>query len=121
MDAWRSRLRQDHRKRAKAVEQGIALHEGRRYGTANLIVMLSACLALIALTVTGAWMWWKRRPQSRIWAPARPANRRTAYTVMAVMAVLGLLFPLAGITMLAVLLLDWLLLRRIGPLRRAFG
>ncbi len=106
---------------AKTVEQGIALHEGRRYGTANLIVMLGACLALITLIVTGVWMWWTRRPRGRVGAPARPTDRRTAYGVIAIMAVLGLLFPLAGISMLAVLLLDWLVLRRIGPLRRAFG
>jgi Uncharacterized iron-regulated membrane protein len=106
---------------AKAVEQGIALHEGRRYGTANLIVMLGACLSLIALVITGAWMWWKRRPTGRVGAPARPADRRTVSGVIAIMAVLGVLFPLAGITMLAVLLLDRLVLRRIPALRRAFG
>lgn len=106
---------------AKAVEQGIALHEGRRYGTANLIVMLGACLALIALVVTGVWMWWKRRPTGRLGAPARPADRRTVSGVIAIMAVLGVLFPLAGVTMLAVLLLDLLVLRRIPALRRAFG
>ncbi|MEV5412843.1 PepSY domain-containing protein [Thermopolyspora sp. NPDC052614] len=106
---------------AKAVEQGIALHEGRRYGVVNLIVMLAACLSLIALVITGAWMWWKRRPTGRVGAPARPTDRRTTLGVIAIMAVLGLLFPLAGITMLAFLLLDLLVLRRIPALRRAFG
>ncbi|TDE18895.1 PepSY domain-containing protein, partial [Nonomuraea mesophila] len=106
---------------AKAVEQGIALHEGRRYGTANLVVMLGACLTLITLVVTGAWMWWKRRPRGRAGAPARATNRRTAYGVMAIMALLGLLFPLAGVTMAAVLLLDWLVLRRIPAVARVFG
>jgi uncharacterized iron-regulated membrane protein len=103
---------------AKAVEQGIAMHEGRRYGTANLLVMLGACLALITLVVTGTWMWWKRRPRGRVGAPARPTNRRTAYGVMIIMAVLGLLFPLAGVTMVAVLLLDWLVLRRVPAVAR---
>ncbi|HEX2317089.1 MAG TPA: PepSY domain-containing protein, partial [Thermomonospora sp.] len=103
---------------AKAVEQGIALHEGRRYGPANTIVMLGACLALITLVLTGAWMWWKRRPQGALGAPRRPNDRRTTATVAALMLALGLMFPLAGITMLAVLALDVLLIRRIGPLRR---
>ncbi|MEV4806299.1 PepSY domain-containing protein [Nonomuraea sp. NPDC049421] len=106
---------------AKAVEQGVALHEGRRYGTANLLLMLGACLTLVTLIVTGAWMWWKRRPRGRVGAPARPTDRRTAYGLIAVMAVPGLLFPLAGITMAAVLLLDWLVLRRIEPLARLSG
>ncbi|MFF4985624.1 PepSY-associated TM helix domain-containing protein [Streptosporangium saharense] len=106
---------------AKAVEQGIALHEGRRYGTVNMLVMLGACLAMITLVVSGAWMWWKRRPRGRLAAPARSTDRRTAYGVLAVMAVLGVLFPLAGITMVAVLVLDWLVIRRIPRLNALVG
>ncbi|MGN9841184.1 PepSY-associated TM helix domain-containing protein [Nonomuraea sp. H19] len=106
---------------AKLVEQGVALHEGRRYGPANLVVMLGACLALITLVVTGVWMWWKRRPRGRAGAPARPTDRRTAYGVMVIMALLGLLFPLAGVSMVAVLLLDWLVLRRVPALARIVG
>ncbi|GAA3533519.1 PepSY domain-containing protein [Nonomuraea rosea] len=106
---------------AKVVEQGIALHEGRRYGTANLILMLGACLTLITLVVTGVWMWWKRRPRGRAGAPARTTSKRTSYGVMVIMAVLGLLFPLAGVSMVAVLLLDWLVLRRIPAVARVIG
>ncbi|SPL96771.1 Uncharacterized iron-regulated membrane protein; Iron-uptake factor PiuB [[Actinomadura] parvosata subsp. kistnae] len=106
---------------AKAVEQGVTLHEGRRYGTANLLVMLGACLTIITLVVTGAWMWWKRRPRGRAGAPARSTDRRTTYGVIAVMAVLGLLFPLAGVTMAAALLADRLLLRRVPALARLLG
>ncbi|WP_158566918.1 PepSY-associated TM helix domain-containing protein [Actinomadura craniellae] len=106
---------------AKGVEQGISLHEGRRYGLPNLLVMLGACLALITLTVTGAWMWWKRRPEGKLGAPARPADKRTSFGLIAIMVVLGVLFPLAGITMIAALLFDTLVLRRIPALNRRFG
>ncbi|MDF5752810.1 PepSY domain-containing protein [Spongiactinospora sp. TRM90649] len=106
---------------AKAVEQGIAVHEGRRFGTANLLVMLGTCVALITLVVSGAWMWWKRRPRGRLAAPARTTDRRTAYGVLAVLAVLGVVFPLAGITMVAVLSLDRLVIRRIPKLNTLIG
>ncbi|MFI0443986.1 PepSY-associated TM helix domain-containing protein [Actinomadura sp. 6N118] len=106
---------------AKAVEQGISLHEGRRYGPANIAVMLAACLALITLTVTGVWMWWKRRPRGSVGAPRRPADRRTTLGVAAIMLVAGLLFPLAGITMLAALLIDVAIVQRVPALSRRFG
>ncbi|GLX98679.1 PepSY domain-containing protein [Herbidospora sp. NBRC 101105] len=91
---------------AKTVELGIAIHEGRRYGIVNLLVMLGACLALIGLIVTGVWMWWKRRPKGSVGAPRRPANGRTTWGVVALLAVLGILFPLAGLTMVVVLVID---------------
>ncbi|GAA1572191.1 PepSY domain-containing protein [Actinomadura kijaniata] len=106
---------------AKAVEQGIALHEGRRYGPLNTAVMLAACLALILLTVTGAGMWWKRRPSGGLGAPRRTGDRRTTLTVAAIMLVVGVLFPLAGVTMLAALLVDALLVRRVPALARRVG
>lgn len=106
---------------AKAVEQGVALHEGRRYGTANLLVMLGACLAMITLVVSGAWMWWKRRPRGRLGAPARAVDKRTTYGVIAIMAVLGVLFPLAGLTMVVALVVDRLVLRRIPRLAKFVG
>lgn len=61
-------------------------------------------------------MGWKRRPEGRLGAPARPVDRRAAYGVTAIMVVLGVLFPLAGVTMPAVLLLDRLVLRRLPRL-----
>ncbi|GAB1820994.1 PepSY-associated TM helix domain-containing protein [Herbidospora sp. RD11066] len=96
---------------AKAVSAGIAIHEGRRYGVVNLLVMLGACLALIAMIVTGVWMWWKRRPKGKVAAPRRPANGRTTWGVVALLAVLGLLFPLAGLTMVAMLVIDRVIVR----------
>ena len=53
--------------------------------------------------------------------PGRRNPRWIALGVIAIMAVLGVLFPLAGITMIAFLLLDILVVRRVPALRRAFG
>ena len=51
-------------------------------------------------------MWWKRRPRGRLAAPPRREGDRAAAGAVAVAAVLGLLYPLLGASMLAALLLD---------------
>lgn len=107
----------------QAVSDGVAIHEGRRFGAANLWVNFAACALIIFLVVTGPMMWWKRRPKGAVVAAPRrsndPKTRRRLFWV--VMVPIGVLFPLGGITMLAVLLLDWLVLRRIPRLAKAFG
>jgi uncharacterized iron-regulated membrane protein len=90
----------------KATEWGIALHAGRQFGLANQLVMLAACLAIVALAVTSAVMWWKRRPRGRLSAPPRPAGDRAAAGAIAIAVLLGLLYPLLGASMLVAAALD---------------
>ena len=83
--------------------------------------MLGACLAVITLSVTAAVMWWRRWPSGTAGAPRRAGDLRVTRGVIAVMLVLGMLFPLAGISMVVVLLADVLVIQRLGALRRVFG
>lgn len=97
---------------AQAVELGVQLHMGNYFGRANQIVMLIACLGVIALSITGPVMWWKRRPKGRIGSPRElePLKLRT----MALLTLgLCLVFPLAGLSLAVVLVLD----RGAGALR----
>ncbi|MGQ0679944.1 MAG: PepSY-associated TM helix domain-containing protein [Actinomycetota bacterium] len=107
----------------KAVSDGIALHEGRRFGAGNLWFNFAICGLVIFLCITGPMMWWKRRPKGAwVAAPRRSSDPRTRRRLFwVVMVPIGILFPLGGITMLAVLVADWLILRRIPRLARAFG
>ena len=68
--------------------------------------MLAFCLATILLAVTAGTMWWKRRPAGGLGVPPWPRDRRVAITVTALVAVLGALFPLTGLAILAMLGLD---------------
>lgn len=107
---------------AKAVEYGIVLHEGRFFGLANQLIMLAAALALIILPVSGVVMWWRRRPQGlRLGAPPRPADPRVTRGLIALVVVLGVLFPLLGLSLIAVVALDQLVLRHVPALRRVFA
>ncbi|MFE4017004.1 PepSY-associated TM helix domain-containing protein [Streptomyces sp. NPDC059101] len=107
---------------SKLVEEGIALHQGERFGLPNLLVALGTCLAVIGTAVSGVVMWWHRRPTGKVLgAPRRAQDVRVTRGVALIMLVLGVAMPLAGISMLVVLTLDWLVIRRIAPLRRFFG
>jgi uncharacterized iron-regulated membrane protein len=106
---------------AKVVSQGIGLHEGRSLGVANLVASAAFCLAVIAMCVTGPLMWWRRRPSGpRMGAPrGRMPLRATPLLAVGVVA-LGVFLPLFGISLLVVLLLDALVLRRVPALREFF-
>jgi uncharacterized iron-regulated membrane protein len=105
----------------KGVELGIALHEGRYFGFLNQLLMLFAALVVILLAVSGTVMWWRRRPADRLGAPAMPKNMPLVKGFLVLTVALGALFPLVGISLTIVVLLDWLLLSRVPALRQAFG
>ena len=100
----------------KAVSYGTSLHMGRYFGVPNQIVCAVLSLGLAALAVTGFVMWWKRRPRGTLGAPARERGAPPMRAWAAGLVVLGIVFPLMGLTIVAVWLLDRVLLRRAGPL-----
>jgi uncharacterized iron-regulated membrane protein len=85
---------------ARAIEWGIATHQGQQYGEANRLVMLAGCIAVLLLVVSAPVMWWKRRPAGRLGAPAGRSGRG----LIAIMIVAGVLLPLTGLTMLAAMM-----------------
>lgn len=107
---------------AKVVSQGIALHEGRRFGSFNLVATTAFCLGVIFLCVTGPLMWWKRRPRGAGLAAPRGRMPLRAMPGLAVLIVLlGVFLPLFGLSLLVVLVIDRLLNRRSANLSRRLG
>ena len=98
---------------AKAIEWGIAVHQGQEFGLFNKLVMLAGCIAVWLLGVSAVVMWWKRRPNGRLAAPARPADRRAYAGLLAVVLPLAILYPLVGASLIVALGLD-LLIRRMA-------
>lgn len=107
---------------AKTVAQGISVHEGRRFGTLNFWATTAFCLAVVFMCLTGPLMWWRRRPrgQSRIGAPRGRLPIKATPALTVALVVLALFLPLFGASLLAVLLLDQLVLRRLPATRRWF-
>ncbi len=98
---------------AKAIEWGIAVHQGQQFGRANQLLMLAGCIAIWLLGVSAFVMWWKRRPKGRLAAPPRPHDRGAYASLAMVVVPLAILYPLVGASLLIVLAFD-LILRRVA-------
>ncbi|MEN5202961.1 PepSY domain-containing protein [Stenotrophomonas sp. TWI700] len=93
----------------RGLEWGINVHLGQEYGTFNRLFLIVACAAIVLLCLSGALMWWKRRPLGGIGVPPLPKERGTVAIVVAVLCVGGVLFPLVGLSLLLVGILDFTL------------
>jgi uncharacterized iron-regulated membrane protein len=93
----------------RIVNTGVAWHEGQLFGLANQMIGLLTAIALVATSLAGVWMWWKRKPAGELGAPPR-RDERVAGWVIAVVGAMGILLPLFGASVLLMLLVD-----RIGP------
>jgi uncharacterized iron-regulated membrane protein len=96
----------------KVAISAYAIHVGSIYGLPTKILAVLVCLMIVAMSVTGAAMWWVRRPRGNTGFPIKPAEVKPAKWVIAVICLLGVLMPAAGISMILILVGDWLLLYR---------
>jgi len=112
---------QDYGLVPRAVELGIAIHMGKYFGLGNQLLMLFACLVIILLCVSGVVMWWQRRPVGQFGAPNSLDYGQQWKTPLVVVAILGIVFPLVGFSLVTVLLLDYLVISRVPTLKRILG
>ncbi|HKX32000.1 MAG TPA: PepSY domain-containing protein [Blastocatellia bacterium] len=93
---------------AKVQVAAYAIHIGSIYGLPTKILAVLVCVMIVAMSVTGAAMWWVRRPRGRTGFPVKPADATPPKWLIAVICLLGVLMPAAGLSMLLILLGDWL-------------
>lgn len=112
----------DYSPYAKAMAWGIAFHEGD-LGVWNFVLNTVFCLSVLGLSISGLVMWWNRRPSGagRLAAPPRPGDVPFWKGAAVLVIVLGIVFPLGGAAILAVLVLDATLLRLMPGVRRALA
>ena len=98
---------------------GIAMHMGNQFGLLTRILATIACLGVLTSVATGLLMWWIRRPAGRTGLPPRvgvatPAKtpKRVVIVVSAAAVILGVLFPVFGVSLLLVLAVEAVLARR---------
>jgi uncharacterized iron-regulated membrane protein len=112
----------DYSAYARMMAVGIAFHEGD-LGLWNLVLNTVFCAAMIFLPVSGLILWWKRRPENaaRLAAPPKPRDMALWKGALVIVVALGVMFPLAGAAVLAVVVLDWAVIRHVPALRRVLS
>jgi uncharacterized iron-regulated membrane protein len=93
---------------AKSLLLFYPVHTGELFGWPTQALMLLGALLMIFITIAGVGMWWLRRGDQRGWA-APPAPATPIPTLLwALGAVLALLLPLVGASLLLLLLWEGL-------------
>lgn len=94
----------------RIIGYGIAIHEGVLFPPLNQMLGVFTALGLITLCTSAVVMWWRRRPAGVLGAPP-PTNAGFPVVLIGLLALLGLLLPLLGASMLLVWLVERCLLR----------
>ncbi|HRK42365.1 MAG TPA: PepSY domain-containing protein [Gemmobacter sp.] len=112
----------DYSPAGQAMAVSIPLHMGLM-GLWNAVLNIAICLLLIVVSVASVVMWLKRRPSgaARLAAPPRPELVPLSRGMVLIALVMSMAFPVLGLTLLAVLAMDLLVLAWVPPLKRALS
>jgi uncharacterized iron-regulated membrane protein len=105
----------------RIIGTGVAAHEGQLFAPLNQALGLFTAAGLILLSCSAVVLWWRRRPTGVMGAPAPLARPRLALGVFALIALLGIVLPLFGATLIVMLLLERFVLRAHAGARRFLG
>lgn len=105
----------------RAVGYGIAAHEGALFGIVNQLLGTLTALLLATLSISGAVMWWRRRPQGLLGAPIPLSRPRYGPLLIGAIVLLAAAMPLFGATLALTTICDRLLLPRWPAAQRWLG
>ncbi|MEE3623962.1 PepSY domain-containing protein [Nitrospirillum sp. BR 11752] len=109
----------------RMVGIGVAAHEGHLFGWLNQALGVFTALSLITLAVSSVVLWLRRRPAKALGAPpATRASQRPARAPLmfaALLVALGVFLPLLGASLILVLVVERLVLRRLPAARDWLG
>ena len=97
----------------KAINVGIAAHEGQLFGLPNQLLGFFTAISLLTVSISALVMWWRRRPNGSLGIPApRVAAFRIPGSLKIAIVALGLLVPMLGLSIVLLWLWDKLPERR---------
>ncbi|UVO55557.1 PepSY domain-containing protein [Sphingomonas sp. SUN039] len=105
----------------RAVAYGIAWHEGALFGWANQLIGLLTALMLVGLAASSFVLWRRRKPDGVLGAPPLPKTPARIGGVVAIVLILAAMLPMLALSLVVILLVELLVLRRIPVLARWLG
>ncbi|HVW70312.1 MAG TPA: PepSY domain-containing protein [Steroidobacteraceae bacterium] len=105
----------------RVIGIAIAAHEGQLFAPLNQALGLFTAASLWLVSISAIVMWWRRRPARVLGAPEPAARPALAIGMLAIVIFLSVLLPLMGATLLAVLALERIVLRRWPAAREFLG
>ncbi|WP_114238254.1 PepSY domain-containing protein [Dyella sp. C9] len=105
----------------RLIGYGVAVHEGVLFPPLNQILSALTALGLITMVCSATVLWWRRRPKGTLGAPGALHRPRYAPAFVCLVCALGVLLPLLGASMLLVLPIERLLLRRLPRAHHFLG
>ncbi|MDD0837192.1 PepSY domain-containing protein [Curvibacter sp. HBC61] len=102
----------DYGAAARALEWGINVHLGQEFGAVNRWGLAAVCALTVLLCLAALPMWWWRRPRGQLGVPPRPRTPGATLGLAGLMLLGGVLMPLTGLSVLLMMGLDGLWLRR---------
>lgn len=100
---------------------GIAAHEGQLFGWFNQLLGLFTTACLVMMSISGFILWRRRKPAKILGAPPPLPQTNAGKVVTGVVLLLALVLPLLAISLITILLMEWLILRRLEVTRRWLG
>ena len=99
----------------------ISIHEGHYFGWANQLLGLLVSVGAIGLSITGSILWWRRKPVHRLGAPRPLPNMKIGRAIAGILFGLALFLPLIAVSLLMLLLLEWLVFSRVKSISQWMG
>ena len=105
----------------RIVATGTSAHEGHLFGWVNQLLGLLTAIGLVTLCVSAVVMWWHRRPDSALGAPALLPDERLGAGLAVLIIALGIFLPVLGVSLIVIALIERLILCRIPATRKWLG
>lgn len=83
------------------------IHTGTIFGFPTKVLAFISCLLIIAMSATGVWMWWRRRPSGKFGAPGKPPPKTVPRWIAWVTIALAVFLPMVGLTLILIALVSW--------------
>lgn len=105
----------------RMVGIGVAAHEGQLFGVLNQVLGLLTAIGLILISTSAIVLWWRRRNVGVLGAPMPAGHSRFSLMLVAIIVLLGACLPMLGLSLVFVLLIEKVILRRVPETQRWLG